>query len=95
MAAYVIAQIEIADADTFQEYRSQVPATLEPYGGRFLVRGGKVEALEGTWQPTRVVVLEFPDVGSAKAWWSSQAYESPKALRQRAAHTELIVVEGV
>ena len=95
MAAYVIAQIEITDPDTFQQYRNEVPATLAAYGGKFLVRGGRSETLEGTWEPKRLVVLEFPDSSSAKAWWSSQAYEGPKALRQRAAHTELIVIDGI
>ena len=95
MAAYVIAQIEITDPARFEEYRRQVPATLEAYGGKFIVRGGQSETLEGTWQPKRVVVLEFPDRASARAWWSSEQYADAKALRQRAAHTELIVIEGV
>ena len=60
-----------------------------------LVRGGASETLEGDWQPQRLVILEFPDRATAKAWWSSQAYAAPKALRQRSAHTELIVIDGV
>ena len=95
MAAYVIAQVAVTDPETFEQYRAQVPATLQAYGGRFVVRGGHSETLEGTWQPKRLVVIEFPDFATAKAWWSSQIYAGPKATRQRSAHTELIVIEGV
>ena len=95
MAAYVIAQIEVTDPVQFEEYRSQVPATIEAYGGRYVVRGGESETLEGDWQPKRIVVLEFPSRAQAKAWWSSQEYASVKAIRQRAARTELIAIDGV
>lgn len=95
MAAYVIAEIEVTDAEAFEQYRREVPATLTPFGGRFIVRGGAVETLEGDWQPKRLVVLEFPDRAAAHAWWSSQAYAAPKALRQRSARTQLLVVDGV
>ena len=95
MAAYVIAQVEITDPQAFERYRAEVPATLAAFGGRFIVRGGASETLEGDWQPQRLVILEFPDRATAKAWWSSQAYAAPKALRQRSAHTELIVIDGV
>ena len=95
MAAYVIAEVEVTDPATFEQYRREVPATLAPYGGRFIVRGGATETLEGDWQPKRLVILEFPDRTAATNWWSSQAYAAPKALRQRSARTRLLVVEGV
>jgi uncharacterized protein (DUF1330 family) len=95
MAAYVIAQVEVQDPEVFEQYRREVPATLTAFGGRFIVRGGAVETLEGDWQPKRLVVLEFPDHAAAKAWWSSQAYAAPKALRQRSARTQLLIVDGV
>jgi uncharacterized protein (DUF1330 family) len=95
MAAYVIAEVEVTDPEAFEEYRREVPATLAPFGGRFIVRGGAVETLEGDWQPKRLVVLEFPDRTAAKTWWSSQAYAAPKALRLRSARTQLLVVDGV
>jgi uncharacterized protein (DUF1330 family) len=95
MAAYVIAQVEITDPQAFERYRAEVPATLTAFGGRFIVRGGASEMLEGDWQPKRLVIIEFPDRATAKAWWSSQAYAAPKALRQRSAHTELIIIDGV
>lgn len=95
MAAYVIAQIDVADPELFEEYRRQVPATIAAYGGRYIVRGGASETLEGTWQPRRVVVLEFPDRDRAKAWWASQEYAPVKAIRLRAAKTELLAIDGV
>ena len=74
MAAYIIANVEVTDAATYERYRKDVPATIEKYGGRFLVRGGAVEALEGDFVPKRIVVLEFPSVERAKAWWNSPEY---------------------
>ena len=67
MTAYVIADIDIHDQDTYREYSALVPDTLRPYGGRFLVRGGAFETLEGDWRPRRVVVLEFPALGTPGA----------------------------
>lgn len=95
MTAYVIAQIEVTDPAQFEEYRRQVPATIATYGGRYIVRGGDSETLEGTWQPKRVVVLEFPDRARARAWWSSQEYAPVKAIRERAARTQLIAIDGI
>jgi uncharacterized protein (DUF1330 family) len=95
MAAYVIAQIEVIEPAEFEAYRLQVPATIEAYGGRYIVRGGESETLEGTWNPKRVVILEFPDRARAKAWWSSETYSPVKAIRERAARTELIAIDGV
>ncbi len=95
MAAYVVVDLEITDAAVFDDYRKQVPATLAPYGGRFIIRGGTSETLEGDWTPKRVVVIEFPDRAAAKTWWSSNEYAAPKAQRQRSARTRLIVVDGV
>ena len=95
MAAYVIAQIEVVDPTQFETYRQQVPATIAAYGGRYVVRGGASETLEGTWNPKRVVILEFPDRATAKAWWSSHAYSPVKAIREQAARTELIVIDGI
>ena len=72
-----------------------VPPSLPAYGGKFIVRGGRTETLEGEWQPQRMVVLEFPDVEKAKAWWASEGYAEAKALRQRTSHTRMVVVEGL
>ena len=95
MAAYVVVDVQVNDPVRYEEYRKTVAPTLAAYGGRFLVRGGKVEVLEGTWSPNRLVIVEFPDVATAKAWWGSAEYANPKAVRQSASHTEMIVVEGV
>ena len=77
------------------DYRMRVMSTLEPYGGEFLVRGGKGETLEGTWKPQRFVIVEFPDAAAARASWNSEAYAKPKAIRQIASQTEMILVEGI
>ena len=94
MAAYIIVDIDIHDAARFDEYRKRVPATIEKYGGKFLVRGGKFEKLEGTWEPTRLVLLEFPSMDQAKRWYDSEEYREPKALRLKTSKGNLILVEG-
>jgi uncharacterized protein (DUF1330 family) len=94
MPAYIIVEIEIHDPETYEEYKKLTPVSLGAYGGKFIVRGGKAETLEGEWQPQRIVVLEFPTVERAKEWWASEAYAPAKNLRQRTAHTKMIVVEG-
>ena len=95
MAAYVIADVAVKDPAAFEEYRKQVPATIEKYGGRYLVRGGATEVLEGEWRPRRLVILEFASVAAARRWYDSEEYRGPKALRRRATVTNLAVVEGL
>jgi uncharacterized protein (DUF1330 family) len=95
MAAYVIVDVEVKDPERYKEYVGMVQASLDTYGARFLVRGGTAENLEGEWIPKRVVVVEFESLARAKEWWASDEYEAPKALRQSASHTNMIVVEGV
>jgi uncharacterized protein (DUF1330 family) len=94
MAAYVFGEIEIVNAEGYREYTTQVPATIAKYGGRFLVRGGANEALEGDWPKLRRVVLEFPTMEAARNWWSSPDYEKPKAMRQAASKGRLLLMEG-
>jgi uncharacterized protein (DUF1330 family) len=94
MAAYFIVDVEVTDPVGYEEYRKLVPATIAQYGGRFLVRGGAVEQLEGDWQPGRVVVLEFPSLEQAKRWYHSEEYRDPKALRFKTAKAKMILVEG-
>jgi uncharacterized protein (DUF1330 family) len=95
MAGYVVALDEVTDPEAFARYRQIVPAIIEQFGGRFLVRGGKPEALEGNWEPSRLIIIEFPSVERAKAWWASEEYAEAKLLRQGAANTTLTIVEGV
>ena len=94
MAAYLIADIEVRDREAYEEYRKRVPASLLPYDGKFIARGGATETLEGDWQPARIIVIEFPTAERAKAWWNSAEYRDAKAMRQRAASTRMILVEG-
>lgn len=94
MAAYVIADVTVKDPEIYAEYRKHVPATIAKYGGRFLVRGGAYEPLEGDWRPGRVVVLEFPDMAAAKAWYGSEEYGPLIRLRQSASAGHVILVEG-
>jgi len=94
MAAYVIGNVDVKDPAGYEEYRKLVPATIQKYGGKYLVRGGAFEKLEGAWQPKRLVVLEFPSLEQAKRWYDSEEYRPAKALRHRLAASDLIVVEG-
>lgn len=93
-AAYFIVEVEVTDQAGFEEYRKQVGATVDRYGGTFIVRGGKTEVLEGDWKPKRVVVLEFPSFDQAKRWYDSEEYREPKAVRMKTARTNLVLVEG-
>jgi uncharacterized protein (DUF1330 family) len=95
MAAYVIAQVDIHDAETFKEYAAGVPATIQQYGGKYCVRGGAVTPKEGGWNPKRVIVLEFPDMATAHRWYDSPEYQEIIGIRFKAANGELIFVEGV
>ena len=94
MAVYVIGEIEVTDQATYDDYRKQVPATVAKYGGRFIMRGGKVETLEGGWAPKRIVALEFPSMEQAQKWYRSAEYTPLIKLRQKAARGKLILVEG-
>jgi uncharacterized protein (DUF1330 family) len=95
MAAYLVVEVDVHDTEPYENYKTMVPPSLEAYGGRFLVRGGQVETLEGDWAPKRFVMVEFPSVEQARAWWASEGYAGAKALRQATATTQMIVVEGV
>ena len=94
MSAYIVVQVEVTEPAGYDEYKKMVPSSLAAFGGKFVVRGGACETLEGSWHPKRLVVLEFPSVAKAKQWWASNEYRDAKALRQRTAKTEMIVVEG-
>ena len=95
MPAYVIANVDVKDPARYEEYRKMVLPTIQAFGGRFLARGGKIDSLEGPWHPNRLVIVEFPSVERAKAWWSSPEYAPAKALRQQTSDGSLIVIEGV
>ena len=95
MAGYVVAEVEVTDSATYEEYRKLVPATVARYGGKYLVRGGAVETREGIWSPKRLVVLEFPSMDKARAFHGSPEYAPVLALRTKAAKSKVILVEGV
>ena len=94
MRGYIVADVEIHDQEAYAEYRAGVLDSLVPFGGRFLVRGGTWEPLEGDWQPGRLVVLEFPSVEQARAWYESDAYRALRDLRRRISRGNLVLVEG-
>lgn len=95
MPAYVINDMEVTDPALLEEYKKLSPPTVARYGGRFLARGGAVQPLEGGWEPRRVVIIEFDSAALARAWIDSPEYAPARALRQRAARSRMIVVEGV
>ena len=95
MPAYIIVQITVNDEAAYARYREDVPGTIKKFGGEYIVRGGDMEVLEGEWRMPRCVVLRFPDMPSARAWYSSPDYQEPKAVRQAAAVSNAILIEGV
>jgi len=94
MPAYLIADTHISDEATYDEYKRQVAPIVARFGGRFLVRGGPHEVLEGSWHPARLVVIEFPDMATLKSWYASPEYAPLLTLRQPAAVDHLVAVEG-
>jgi uncharacterized protein (DUF1330 family) len=95
MSAYVIANVDIRDPAIYSEYVKLTPATVAPYGGRFIARGGKSERLEGDMPANRIVILEFDTYEQAKAWYDSENYRAARAVRQSASVGTLILVDGV
>ena len=94
MSAYVIVDIEIHDPAAYDEYRKMVGASLAQYGGKFVVRGGTIDVLEGNWNPKRIVILEFASAARARQWYDSEEYRVPKQIRMRASKGNVILVEG-
>ena len=95
MPAYLFANVEVTDVAGYEQYRQRLSATIEAHGGRYLVRGGATEVLEGGWTPKRMVILEFPDMAQLRAWYHSPEYRPLLELRQRTAKSTLVAVEGV
>jgi len=95
MAAYVLADVTILDPDVYEDYRRQVGAGIEKYGGRYLVRGGASEVFEGGWRPNRLIVLEFPDMDGLRRWYQSDDYQALLRIRQSVARSNVIAVQGV
>jgi uncharacterized protein (DUF1330 family) len=96
LAAYLVVEINgVHDEPTYARYRDRVPANLAAAGGEYLVRGGEVEVLEGSWRPDRLVVVRFDSMQAARDWWNSPDYSELKSMRQRSTKTNMIIVEGV
>jgi uncharacterized protein (DUF1330 family) len=94
MTAYIIADIEVLDQDRYQDYVRQAPAFIDRHGGKYIVRGGNAESLEGEWQPHRLIVIEFPSVEQAKAFIADPGYQAVAEIRWSTAKTNLVVAEG-
>lgn len=95
MAAYVVVTVDVKDPVRYEDYKKMVPPTLKPYGGRFIVRGGAVQSREGSWRPKRLVILEFPSVEQANAWYDSAEYAPARALRHATSSADLVIVDGL
>ena len=95
MPAYIIVDVKINDPVEYEAYKKLTPASIVPFGGKFIIRVGKTETLEGDWSFGRIVVLDFPNTEQAKAWWNSSEYAPAKKIRQNSATTKMILVEGV
>ncbi|WP_291781169.1 DUF1330 domain-containing protein [Cecembia sp.] len=95
MAALVLVEVSIHDPELYEEYKKHTLATITKFRGRFVVRGAKTETLEGDWNPERLVILEFPDVETAKDWWNSPDYTVAKEIRYKAAQSKMLVVESI
>lgn len=95
MAAYVVVDVDVKDPVGYENYKKLAQASIPVYGGRYLARGAPVEVLEGAWTPRRLVILEFPTIERARAWWASAEYAEGKALRQATAHTDMVLTEGL
>ena len=94
MTAYVIVEVSILNPKEYEQYKMLTPASISAYDGRFIVRGGKTESLEGDWNPERIVVLEFPSADRAKEWWNSREYAPAKKIRHDNANSRMLIVEG-
>jgi uncharacterized protein (DUF1330 family) len=94
MAAYIIVDITVLNEKEYEVYKSLTPSSIAAYQGKFIVRGGKTEVIEGEWNPKRIVVLEFPSTALAREWWASPEYAEAKAIRNKTAHSNMILVEG-
>lgn len=95
MAAYFIVDVEVKNPQEYEAYKQAAAASIVQHGGRYLVRGGKHEVLEGDWNPTRLVVLEFPTIEAAKRWYTSEEYNKVKPIRLQHAVGHLVLVAGV
>ena len=95
MAAYIIARIDVTDADQYEHYKAAAPAAIAKYGGTYLTRGGAVETVEGDQESRRVVILQFPDMDAARTFYDSPEYTAAREKRAGAASGQFLIVEGL
>ncbi|MGQ0600374.1 MAG: DUF1330 domain-containing protein [Anaerolineales bacterium] len=95
MPAYILVEVHVTDPDHYEGYKTLAAQTIAQYGGRYIVRGGHTETLEGEWSPKRLVILEFPTAEHAKTWLKSPEYAPARAMRHQYAHSQMILAEGV
>ena len=95
MAGYVIAIIDVTNAEAYKEYARQVPGTIAKYGGRYLMRGGKMDLAEGEWPGDRTVIVEFPSLERAREWYDSPEYRPVRQIRQQNSRGRIAFFEGV
>jgi uncharacterized protein (DUF1330 family) len=94
MAAYLVADIQVTDPSAYDQYRPLAAASVARFGGRFVVRGGMIDLLEGEPEPERIVVIEFPDADTARRWYRSEEYQAALKIRQSASRGRVFLVEG-
>jgi uncharacterized protein (DUF1330 family) len=95
MPAYVIVETDVHDAAEYERYKAASPEAVHAGGGRFVARGGELAVLEGDWDPSRLVILEFPDLEAARLWYDSPEYQEAKRLREGAASLNMVAVQGL
>lgn len=95
LSAYVVVDVDVRDRETYERYKELAAPAVAAYGGRYLVRGGATQTLEGSWSPSRLVILEFPTAEAGRAWWNSPEYQPAIALRQACAGTDMLLVQGM
>jgi uncharacterized protein (DUF1330 family) len=95
MPAYAISDVTFRDAAAIESYRSRAAASIVQHGGRYLARGGAIETLEGDWRPANLIIVEFPDMARARAWYRSPEYAAALQFRDAALSRNLILVEGM
>ena len=95
MAAYLVVDIDVTNPAQFEEYKKLAPAAIAKYGGRYLIRGGAYETLEGNWNPQRITVVEFDSMEKGKAFYNSPEYQAAVKARAGAANMRMLLVQGV
>ena len=95
MAAYLVVDIDVTDPAQFEEYKKLAPAAIDKFGGRYLIRGGAYEAVEGDWKPQRLTIAEFDSMEQAKAFYDSPEYQVAIEARKGAANMKMLLVQGV